>query len=81
MSGKPGRDHYEEERGRQRRENAQSVTVYVIEDQHGNVVARPKDLAEATRLYCVGFNSFRLVAIEPCGKRRVIAEKGLSQSP
>jgi hypothetical protein len=57
-------------------DNPEGVTTYTIEDQHGNVVARPSDLAQATRLFWVGFNSYAIMALDPDGTRRVVARKG-----
>lgn len=57
-------------------DGADGETAYTIEDQHGNVVARPGDLAQATRLFWVGFDSYRIVALDPDGTRRVVAQKG-----
>jgi hypothetical protein len=52
-----------------------STDRYEIHDSRGQVVANPKDLDEATRLFWVGFNSFKLVAVQPDGSRKTISEK------
>jgi hypothetical protein len=61
---------------KQEPDGAGGETTYTIEDQHGNVVARPSDLAQATRLFWVGFNSYAIMALDPDGTRRVVARKG-----
>jgi hypothetical protein len=51
-------------------------TSHQIEDSFGRVVANPDSLDHAYRLFWVGFNSHRIVAVAPDGTRTTIAEKG-----
>lgn len=55
-------------------ESAQDT--YEIEDCHGQTVARPRSLAEATRLFWVGFNSFKIVRVAQDGTRTAVNQKG-----
>lgn len=56
--------------------DASTADRYEIENSRGEVVAHPKTLDEATRLFWVGFNSHKIVCVHKDGTRHVIAEKG-----